>query len=194
VAARAAVWSDAPTTSPSHEVPSVPTILSVNGHTPQVAAGAYLAETSVVAGDVRIADRASLWFGCVVRSEHTSATIGADSNLQDLTVVHTDADYPVTIGDRVTVGHRAILHGCTIEDDALIGMGAVVLNGAVIGAGAIVGAGAVIREGMEVPPRTLAVGVPAKVLDREVPAPPRPNVASYLALAGHYRASEPAER
>jgi carbonic anhydrase/acetyltransferase-like protein (isoleucine patch superfamily) len=109
-------------------------------------------------------------------------------------VVHTDPEFPVTIGDRVTVGHRAILHGCTVEDDALIGMGAVVLNGAVIGAGAIVGAGAVIREGMEVPPRTLAVGVPAKVLDREVPPPPRPNVASYLTLAERYRDAAPVER
>jgi carbonic anhydrase/acetyltransferase-like protein (isoleucine patch superfamily) len=172
----------------------VPTILSVNGHTPQIGGGAYLAETAVVAGDVRIADGASLWFGCVVRSEHTTATIGRDSNLQDLTVVHTDPEFPVTIGDRVTVGHRAILHGCTVEDDALIGMGAVVLNGAVIGAGAIVGAGAVIREGMAVPPRSLAVGVPAKVLDREVPPPPRPNVASYLTLAERYRDAAPVER
>jgi carbonic anhydrase/acetyltransferase-like protein (isoleucine patch superfamily) len=165
----------------------MPTVLSVNGHTPRVAEGAFLAETAVVAGGVEIAEGASLWFGCVVRSEHARATIGADSNLQDLTVVHTDPRFPVAIGDRVTVGHRAILHGCTIEDDALIGMGAVVLNGAVVGAGAIVGAGAVIREGMEVPPRTLAVGVPAKVLDRTAPEPPFPNVASYLALADRYR-------
>jgi carbonic anhydrase/acetyltransferase-like protein (isoleucine patch superfamily) len=171
----------------------MPTILSVNGRTPRVAAGAFLAETAVVAGDVELADGASLWFGCVVRSEHTSVSIGADSNLQDLTVVHTDADYPTVVGARVTVGHRAILHGCTIEDDALIGMGAIVLNGAVVGAGAIVGAGAVIREGMHVPPRSLAVGIPAKVLDRTVPEPPRPNVAGYLELAEHYREAAPAD-
>jgi carbonic anhydrase/acetyltransferase-like protein (isoleucine patch superfamily) len=172
----------------------MPTVLSVNGRTPVIATGAFLAETAVVAGDVEIAAGASLWFGCVVRSEHTRATIGAGSNLQDLTVVHTDADFPVTIGDRVTIGHRAIIHGCTIEDDALIGMGAVVLNGAVIGAGAIIGAGAVIREGMQVPPRSLAVGVPAKVLDRTAPEPPRPNVASYLELAEHYRDATTVER
>jgi carbonic anhydrase/acetyltransferase-like protein (isoleucine patch superfamily) len=172
----------------------MPTILSVNGHTPRIASGAFLAETAVVAGDVELADGVSLWFGCVVRSEHASVTIGADSNLQDLTVVHTDRDFPVSIGARVTVGHRAIVHGCTIEDDALIGMGAVVLNGAVVGAGAIVGAGAVIREGMQVPPRTLAVGVPAKVLDRPAPEPPRPNVASYLDLAERYRTATPADR
>jgi carbonic anhydrase/acetyltransferase-like protein (isoleucine patch superfamily) len=165
----------------------MPTILTVAGHTPDVAPGAFLAPDAVVAGDVRIADGASLWFGCVVRSERSSVTIGADSNLQDHTVVHTDAKFPTTIGDRVTVGHRAIIHGCTIEDDALIGMGAIVLNGAVVGAGAIVGAGAVIREGMEVPPGKLAVGVPAKVLDRDAPPPPFPNVASYLELADRYR-------
>jgi carbonic anhydrase/acetyltransferase-like protein (isoleucine patch superfamily) len=91
----------------------------------------------------------------------------------------------------VTVGHRAILHGCTVEDDALIGMGAIVLNGAVIGAGAVVAAGAVVREGMRVPAMSLAVGVPAKVLDRPVPAVPRPNVASYLELAAQYREARP---
>jgi carbonic anhydrase/acetyltransferase-like protein (isoleucine patch superfamily) len=182
-----------PTRDP--EVPTVPTILSVDGHTPRIDEGAFLAATAVVAGDVRLAAGSSLWFGCVVRSEKATVTIGADTNLQDLTVVHTDAGFPTTIGDRVTVGHRAILHGCTVEDDALIGMGAVVLNGAVVGAGAIVGAGAVIREGMQVPPRSLAVGVPAKVLEgREVPPPPRPNVANYLALADHHRVATPVER
>jgi carbonic anhydrase/acetyltransferase-like protein (isoleucine patch superfamily) len=171
----------------------MPTILTVAGHTPDVAPGAFLAPDAVVAGDVTIADGASLWFGCVVRSERSSVTIGSDSNLQDHTVVHTDAEFPTTIGDRVTVGHRAIIHGCTIEDDALIGMGAIVLNGAVVGAGAIVGAGAVIREGMEVPPGKLAVGVPAKVLDRDAPPPPFPNVASYLELADRYRDATTAE-
>jgi carbonic anhydrase/acetyltransferase-like protein (isoleucine patch superfamily) len=173
----------------------LPTILSVDGHRPQIDQRAFLAETAVVAGDVQLAAGASLWFGCVVRSEKATVTIGVDTNLQDLTVVHTDADFPTRIGDRVTVGHRAILHGCTVEDDALIGMGAVVLNGAVVGAGAIVGAGAVIREGMHVPPRTLAVGVPAKILEgREVPPAPRPNVANYLALADHYREATTVER
>jgi carbonic anhydrase/acetyltransferase-like protein (isoleucine patch superfamily) len=172
----------------------MPTILSVDGRTPRIASGAFLAETAVVAGDVELADGVSLWFGCVVRSELARATIGADSNLQDLTVVHTDRDFPVTIGERVTVGHRAIVHGCTIEDDALIGMGAVILNGAVVGAGAIVGAGAVVREGMHVPPRALAVGVPAAILDRTAPEPPRPNVGSYLDLAERYRSAEPADR
>jgi carbonic anhydrase/acetyltransferase-like protein (isoleucine patch superfamily) len=165
----------------------VPTILSVDGRTPTIDEDAFLADTAVVAGDVQLAAGVSLWFGAVVRSERSSATVGRDTNLQDQTVVHTDEDFPVTIGERVTVGHRAVLHGCTVEDDALIGMGAIVLNGAVVGAGAIVAAGAVIREGMEVPPGSLAVGVPAKVLDRPVPAPPFPNVASYLALAEQYR-------
>ena len=162
-------------------------ILTVDGRTPSIAATAFVADGATVAGDVTLAEGASLWFGCVVRSERAAVTIGRDSNLQDLTVVHTDREFPTTIGDRVTVGHRAILHGCTVHDDALIGMGAIVLNGAVIGAGAVVAAGAVVREGMEVPPMTLAVGVPAKVLERPVPPVPRPNVANYRELAELYR-------
>lgn len=162
-------------------------ILTVDGHTPSVAASAFVADGATVAGDVTVAEGASLWFGCVVRSERAAVTIGRDSNLQDLTVVHTDTGFPTTIGERVTVGHRAILHGCTVHDDALIGMGAIVLNGAVIGAGAVVAAGAVVREGMEVPAMTLAVGIPAKVLERPVPPVPRPNVANYRELAELYR-------
>ena len=162
-------------------------ILIVDGRTPSIAATAFVADGATVAGDVTLAEGASLWFGCVVRSERAAVTIGRDSNLQDLTVVHTDTGFPTTIGDRVTVGHRAILHGCTVHDDALIGMGAIVLNGAVIGAGAVVAAGAVVREGMEVPAMTLAVGIPAKVLERPVPPVPRPNVANYRELAELYR-------
>jgi carbonic anhydrase/acetyltransferase-like protein (isoleucine patch superfamily) len=112
--------------------------------------------------------------------------VGEDTNLQDLTVAHTDEGVPTNIGARVTVGHRAILHGCTVEEDVLIGMGAIILNGARIGRGAVVAAGAVVREGMEVPAGTLAVGVPAKVLERPVPDVPRPNVANYLELARWY--------
>jgi carbonic anhydrase/acetyltransferase-like protein (isoleucine patch superfamily) len=166
-------------------------ILTVNGHRPSIADQAFIAEGATVAGDVTIADGVSIWFGCVVRSERSRVSIGRDSNLQDLTVVHTDEGHPAIIGERVTVGHRAILHGCTVEDDALIGMGAIVLNGAVVGAGAVVAAGAVVREGMRVPAMSLAVGVPAKVLDRPVPPVPRPNVASYLELAALYRDARP---
>jgi carbonic anhydrase/acetyltransferase-like protein (isoleucine patch superfamily) len=162
------------------------TILTVHGRQPQLAPGVFLAPTATVAGDVHLAPGVSVWFGCVLRSERATLTVGEDTNLQDLTVVHTDEGVPTTIGARVTVGHRAILHGCTVEDDVLIGMGAIVLNGARVGRGAVVAAGAVVREGMEVPAGTLAVGVPAKVLDRPVPDVPRSNVANYVELAHWY--------
>ena len=165
----------------------MPTILTVNDRTPSVHEQAFLAETAVVAGDVELAAGVSVWFGTVIRSEHERVTVGADTNIQDLTAVHTDPSAPVMIGERVTVGHRSVLHGCTVEDDVLIGMGAVVMNGARVGRGALVAAGAVVTEGTEIPPMSLAVGVPAKVIDRPVPEVPRANVASYLALAEQYR-------
>ncbi len=164
----------------------MPRILTVTDQTPEIDPDAFIAEGATVAGDVHLAAGVSVWFGSVLRSERSTVRVGRDTNLQDLTVVHTDADTPTTIGERVTVGHRAVLHGCTVEDDALIGIGSVVLNGAVIGAGAVVAAGAVVREGMEVPPMSLVVGVPAKVLDRPVPEVPRPNVANYRELAEAY--------
>jgi len=161
-------------------------LITVNGLTPQVDPSAFVAAGAVVAGDVHIGARASIWFHCVVRSEVDRVTIGAESNIQDLSVIHTDPGSPVVIGERVTVGHRVVLHGCTVEDDALIGMGAVVLNGAVIGRGAVVAAGAVVTQGMQVPAMALVAGVPAKVLDRPVPDLPRPNVWAYLQLAQAY--------
>lgn len=164
-------------------------LITVNGLTPQVDPSAFLAEGVFLAGDVHLGARSSVWFGCVLRSEVERITIGEETNVQDLTVVHTDPGSPVVIGDRVTVGHRAVLHGCTVEDDALIGMGAVVLNGAVIGRGAVVAAGAVVPQGMQVPEMSLVVGIPAKVLDRPVPDVPRINVAAYLQLADAYRAT-----
>lgn len=165
----------------------MPRILTVAGHTPSIDERAYIAPGATVAGNVTLAGGVSVWFGCSVRAETSPVTVGRDTNLQDLTVVHTDASYPTRIGERVTVGHRAVLHGCTIEDDVLLGMGAIVLNGAHVGAGAVVAAGAVVREGSWVPPMTLAVGVPATIKERPVPEVPRPNVANYLGLAESYR-------
>ena len=162
-------------------------VLSVAGHTPRIAATVFLAPGSVVAGDVTLEDGVSVWFGTVVRAEREPIFVGADTNLQDGTVVHVDPGFPARIGRRATVGHRVILHGCTVGDDALIGMGAIVLTGAVIGEGAVVGAGAVVTEGMDVPPRTVALGIPAKVRALSVPDVPRRNVASYLELADWYR-------
>ena len=162
-------------------------IITVAGRTPSVSPDAFLADDVTVAGSVDIAAGASVWFGCVLRSENAHIEIGQDSNLQDLTVVHTDRDTPTILGQRVTVGHRALLHGCAIDDDALIGMGAIVLNRAHVGQGALVAAGAVVTEGLVVPPGTMAVGVPARIIERELPAPPWPNVANYLELADAYR-------
>jgi carbonic anhydrase/acetyltransferase-like protein (isoleucine patch superfamily) len=164
----------------------VPELITVNDLSPQVDATAFVASNAVLAGDVHLGPRASVWFGCVLRSEVERITIGEQTNVQDLSVVHTDPGSPVVLGDRVTVGHRVVLHGCTVEDDALIGMGAVVLNGAVVGRGAVVAAGAVVTQGMRVPEMALVAGVPAKVLDRPVPDVPRVNVWAYLQLAQAY--------
>ena len=166
---------------------SMATVITVNDRTPAIDEGAFVAETAVIAGDVRLAAGASVWFGCVLRSEVEAITIGRDTNVQDLSVIHTDPGSPAVLGDRVTVGHRVVLHGCTVEDDALIGMGAVVLNGAVIGRGAVVAAGAVVTQGMQVPEMALVAGVPAKVLDRPVPDVPRINVEAYTMLSAAYR-------
>lgn len=162
-------------------------ILTVNDFTPVVADTAWIAPTAVVAGDVRLEGGVSVWFGTVIRSEVASVTIGADSNIQDNSVIHADPGFDVTLGERVTVGHRVVLHGCTIGDDVLVGMGAVVLNGAVVGDGAVIGAGAVVTEGAVIPPNTVAVGIPAKVRDIPVPPVPRPNVPAYLWLKDIYK-------
>ena len=168
-------------------------ILTVDGNAPSIDPGAFVADGATVAGRVTLAAGTSVWFGCVLRSERSTITIGRDTNLQDLTVVHTDEGFPTTIGERVTVGHRAVLHGCTVEDDALIGMGAILLNGSRVGAGAVVAAGAVVREGQHVPAGTLAVGVPAQIREVELPPVPRRNVAGYMALAELYRDASVAE-
>lgn len=125
---------------------------------------AFVAPGATVVGAVTLGARASVWFGTVVRGDTAPITIGADTNLQDLTLVHVDADAPTVVGDRVTVGHRAIIHGCTIGDDCLIGMGAIVLSHAVIGAGSLIGAGALVKEGQVIPPGSLALGSPARVI------------------------------
>lgn len=125
---------------------------------------AFIAAGAIVLGDVHIGPGSSIWYNSVVRGDTDRITIGENTNIQDLTMIHADPGVPCTVGDRVTVGHRVILHGCTIEDDCLIGMGAIILNRARVGRGSIVGAGAVILEGTEIPPGSLVVGVPAKVV------------------------------
>ena len=124
---------------------------------------AYIAPGAVVLGDVEIAAEASVWFHAVLRGDSAPIRIGSQSNVQDLCVLHADPGFPCSLGERVTVGHAAIVHGATVEDDCLIGMRSVVMNGARIGAGSIVAVGAVVTEGTHVPPGSVVMGVPGKV-------------------------------
>lgn len=124
----------------------------------------WVAPNATLIGDIRLLSAASVWFGAILRGDNEPITVGARSNVQDGCVFHTDMGYPLTIGSDCTIGHKAILHGCTIKDNSLIGMGATVLNGAVIGSNCIVGANALIAEGKEIPDNSLVVGVPGKVV------------------------------
>ena len=161
---------------------------SVDGHQPSLAPGAFVAASAELCGRVEIGPQASVWYGAVLRGDIEPITVGAMANVQDGCVLHTDAGLPCRVGDRVTVGHGAILHGCTVEPDALIGMRATVLSGAVIGTGAIVAAGALVTEGQKVPAATLVVGVPARPV-----RPVRPDEVARVARGvAHYR--ELAER
>src|ERR1700712_5007422 len=138
-------------------------LITFDGMTPRVDDQAWVADTARVIGDVEIGADASVFYGAVVRADRTRISIGPRSNLQDLVAVHADPGYPAVIGAGVTVGHGAVLHGCTLEDGCLIGMGAIVLNGAVVGAGAMVAAGALVVGGQQVPAGALVAGSPAKV-------------------------------
>jgi len=134
------------------------------GVLPKIAESAYIDASAQVIGDVTVGERASIWPNVTARGDVNTIRIGDDTNIQDNSVLHCDAGlFPLNIGNRVTVGHLAMLHGCTIEDDCLIGIAAVVLNGAKIGRGSVIAAGAVVPEGAEVPPESMVMGVPAKV-------------------------------
>ena len=147
-----------------------------------IAEEVFIAGSATVRGSVTIGERSSIWFGAVVRGDTEVVEIGCRTNVQDLAVLHADPGYPCQLGDDVTVGHSAVVHGAIVESGALIGIRAVVLNGAKIGTGAIVGAGAVVTEGMEVPAGHLAVGVPAKVI-RELTSEDSERLTR---TAGHY--------
>lgn len=137
-------------------------LLPFDGRYPALDETAWVAPGATVVGDVRLGERASVWYGAVLRGDTDPITVGDRTNIQDGAVLHADPGFPATVGAGCVVGHRAILHGCTIEDGCLIGMNATVLNGARIGAGSVVGAGAVVPEGREFPPRSLILGIPAK--------------------------------
>ncbi|MFT4228786.1 MAG: gamma carbonic anhydrase family protein [Microbacterium sp.] len=138
-------------------------VLSVAGKTPDIHPSAFVAAGARVLGGVTLGEGASVWYNAVLRADGDTITVGAGSNVQDNVSVHVDAGSPVVIGENVSVGHNAVVHGCTVEDGSLIGMGAVVLSGARIGAGSLVAGGAVVLEGADIPPGSLVAGVPAKV-------------------------------
>ena len=157
---------------------------------PTIHPSAFVYSTAVVLGDVTLGAHVSVWPTAVIRGDTDSITIGDDSNVQDGTIIHVDVGFPVTIGKRVGIGHRAIIHGATIEDDVLIAMGAVLLNGAHVSTGSIVGAGAVVREGMKIPPNSLVLGVPGRIArstTNEEHERIRKTVQSYLDLQEQYR-------
>lgn len=166
-------------------------IRSYRGAAPRISASAYIDPSAQVIGKVEVGDRSSIWPNVTARGDVHTITIGNDSNIQDNSCLHCDAPlYPLVIGDRVTVGHMVMLHGCTIEDDCLIGIGAVVLNGARIGTGSVIAAGAVVPEGAQIPPGSMVMGVPGKVkraLTEEERERFRQNALHYVEAARVYR-------
>jgi carbonic anhydrase/acetyltransferase-like protein (isoleucine patch superfamily) len=141
-----------------------PLILTLGELVPELADDVFVAPGAVIVGDVHLLPGSSVWYTSVLRGDGGRITLGEGSNLQDGCVVHADREFPTTIGARVTVGHRAMLHGATIEDDVLIGMGALLMNGCVIGSGSMVAAGALVSQGVVIPPNSLVVGVPGRVV------------------------------
>ena len=133
------------------------------GHSPRVDDAIFIAETATITGDVELAPGTSVWYGAVLRGDTNMIRVGENTNIQDMCVLHGDADWPVLVGKRVTVGHGAILHGCQVGDDCLVGMASVIMNGCVVGTGSIVAGGTVLAPGTKIPPRSLVVGVPGKV-------------------------------
>ncbi|MFA6153647.1 gamma carbonic anhydrase family protein [Mesorhizobium sp.] len=167
-------------------------LYAIDGKQPSFAdAGSnWVAPDASLIGDVRVGRNAGFWFGAVIRGDNEPIIIGDDTNVQEHTVMHTDPGFPLTIGQGCTIGHRALLHGCTIGDNSLIGMGAIVLNGARIGRNSLVGAGALVTEGKDFPDNSLIVGSPAKVirtLDDAAVAKLRGSAAHYVANGKRFR-------
>lgn len=166
-------------------------LITFDGNTPNVHESAFVAHSAVLIGQASLGADASAFYGVVVRGDTNTISVGDGSNLQDNVVLHADPGFPTKVGNGVSVGHSAVIHGCTIEDDCLIGMSATVMNGAVIGAGSLIAGGAVVLEGAVIPPGSLVAGVPAKVR-RELTAEElehvRENARNYVALAHKHKA------
>lgn len=166
-------------------------IYALDGIAPQVDPSAWVADTAVLIGKVVVEAEASIWFGAAIRGDNEEIRVGAGSNVQENAVLHTDMGYPLTIGANCTIGHKAMLHGCTIGDGTLIGMGATVLNGARIGSSCLIGACALITEGKVIPDGSLVMGAPGKVvreLDQTARARLLASAVSYQANARRFRA------
>jgi carbonic anhydrase/acetyltransferase-like protein (isoleucine patch superfamily) len=172
-----------------------PLIVTVAGHTPHVDPESWVAPNASLIGQVRLAARAGIWYSATLRAEAEVIDIGVGTNIQDGVTVHVDPGFPVRVGAGVSVGHNAVLHGCTIGDGVLVGMGAIVLNAAVVGEGSLIAAGALVTQGMVVPPRCLVAGVPGKVRrelsDAEVAAN-RHNAVVYEQLIDLHRGAQQA--
>ena len=165
-------------------------IYAIDGIAPQIDPSAWVADTAVLIGKVTLEHDANIWFGAILRGDNEEIRVGAGSNVQENSVLHTDIGFPLTIGANCTIGHRAMLHGCTIGDGALIGMGATVLNGARIGKGCLIGACALITEGKDIPDGSLVMGSPGKVirmLDATAQARLLASAAGYQANARRFR-------
>ncbi|MGZ3184544.1 MAG: gamma carbonic anhydrase family protein [Telluria sp.] len=166
-------------------------IYQLGEHAPDIDPSAFVADAATLIGKVTLQANASVWSGVTIRGDNERITIGENSNVQENTVMHTDLGYPLNVGRDVTIGHQAMLHGCTIGDGALIGIQAIVLNGAKIGAGCLVGAGALVTEGKEFPDHTLILGAPAKAvrtLSEEEVQRLRLSAASYVARGQLFKA------
>ena len=160
-------------------------LYQLDEHSPRLAAGAWVADSAQVIGNVELAEDANVWFGAILRGDTELLTIGRGSNVQDGSVLHADTGFPVTLGENVTVGHQVMLHGCTVGDGSLIGIQAVVLNGARIGRHCLVGAGALVTEGKEFPDGSMIIGSPAKAVRQLTPE----QIAGLRRSAEHYVAN-----
>ena len=171
-------------------------ILEFNGHTPKIGKNVFIAPTAMVIGKVEIKDNANIWYGTVLRGDMAAITVGEGTNIQDNCTIHTDHDKPAIIGNRVTVGHNAIVHGCIVEDNCLIGINAVVLSGAWIKTGAVVAAGSVVKHGQVVEPYHLVAGTPAefkKKLSKTTVEKRKQTAEHYIELAQEHMAIKKAE-
>ncbi len=157
-------------------------VKAFNGHTPAIRSSCFVAENATVIGDVTLCEEASVWYGAVIRGDADAIFIGKGSNVQDCAVLHTDKGFQLTLGEKVTIGHSAVVHGADVGDNVIVGMHATLLNGCKIGKNSIIGAGALVREGQIIPENSLVVGCPAKILREVTPE----QIADITWNADHY--------